>query len=65
MILLSVICYSVPMKSPVIVAKCCRNILWCQGCVDKWYSEADQMTKLCPICRAERDDNSQKFSRIS
>ena len=48
------ICHSVPMKPPVIVAKCCKNMLGCQGCVDRWYSGPDQMTKLCPMCRTDR-----------
>ena len=51
------ICHSVPMKPPVIIARCCKNMLGCQGCVDRWYSGPDQMTKLCPICKTDHAYN--------
>ena len=51
------ICHSTPMKAPVIVTKCCRNILGCEDCVNTWYSGPDAMTKTCPVCRRERGCN--------
>lgn len=57
------ICHSVPMKPPVIIARCCKNMLGCQGCVDRWYSGPDQMTKLCPICRTDRAYNDTMILR--
>ena len=47
------ICHSVPVRPPVIVTKCCRNILGCQVCVDTWYSGPEAMTMTCPMCCAE------------
>lgn len=41
-------------EPPVIVAKCCRNILGCSKCVTNLYSGEDALTKTCPLCRAER-----------
>ena len=32
------ICQDVPFKPPIIVAKCCSNVVGCQSCVDQWYS---------------------------
>lgn len=43
-----------PMKPPVIFACCCKSIVGCETCVDKWYGGEEGMTKLCPRCRAER-----------
>jgi len=48
------ICQCCPITPPVIVTKCCKNILGCQVCVDTWYSGEDAVTKTCPICRHER-----------
>jgi len=48
------ICHSTPMVLPVIVTKCCKNLLGCKTCVDTKYSGADAMSKSCPVCRAER-----------
>jgi len=51
------ICHSIPIKPPIIVTKCCRNILGCQECVNTWYSGPEAMTRTCPVCRAERGCN--------
>ncbi len=44
------------MKPPVIFARCCKQILGCQSCVDKWYRQdgEDSATRNCPLCRCER-----------
>ena len=57
------ICHSVPVRPPVIVTKCCRNILGCQVCVDTWYSGPEAMTRTCPMCRAERGCNETMVLR--
>ena len=48
------ICLTTPIKPPVIMSKCCKNILGCEECVNSWYSGEDALTKTCPSCRAER-----------
>lgn len=47
------ICHSTPLKPPMIVAQCCRNVLGCQDCSNTWYNE-ETLTKSCPICRSPR-----------
>ena len=48
------ICHCVPIKPPVIVTKCCKQLLGCQDCVSTWFSGDDALTKSCPLCRSER-----------
>ena len=48
------ICHASPIKPPVILAKCCNNILGCQVCANQWFSGPDALTKSCPICGMER-----------
>ena len=48
------ICHQSPMKPPIIMAKCCRSIIGCNTCVNRWYEGDDALTKLCPCCKAER-----------
>ena len=42
------ICLSVPIKPPVIMMKCCKTILGCETCSNKWYSGEEALTKTCP-----------------
>ena len=44
------ICHTTPLRPPVIVAKCCNNILGCQRCVDIWYSQDGRSPRACPLC---------------
>lgn len=48
------ICQGVPMKPPIILAKCCSSILGCQTCVDTWFSGPAALSKQCPLCKHER-----------
>ena len=48
------ICQVSPIKPPIIMAKCCTNIIGCQGCTDGWFSGPNALTKSCPICGTER-----------
>ena len=50
------ICSNTPMKPPIIFARCCKRILGCQSCVDKWYRREgeESTTRSCPLCRGER-----------
>ena len=48
------ICHSVPIREPIMVAKCCKSIIGCEECTDKWYSGDNGLTKRCPLCRADR-----------
>ena len=57
------ICHSIPAKPPLIITKCCKNMLGCETCVNQWYSGPDAMTKTCPICRAERGCNETMLLR--
>ena len=51
------ICHSVPVKPPVIMTKCCKNIPGCQECTNTWYSGPEVMTRSCPMCHAEQGCN--------
>ena len=51
------ICHSVPMKPPIIYARCCRSILSCETCVNLWYNGEEALTKLCPLCGQGRGYN--------
>jgi len=48
------VCHSVPIRPPVIITKCCKQILGCQDCMNTWYSGPQATTKTCPMCRADR-----------
>ena len=48
------ICHATPLKPPIIIAKCCKNIIGCEECVNTWYNGDNAMTKTCPLCRADR-----------
>ena len=50
------ICSRVPMKPPIIYTRCCKRILGCQTCVDKWFRGDDEEStrRSCPLCRGER-----------
>ena len=48
------ICQSSPFTLPIILAKCCSNILGCQTCMDAWFSGPEALTKVCPICKCDR-----------
>ena len=39
---------------PVIFARCCKNILGCETCVDNLYGGENGTVKRCPLCRSER-----------
>lgn len=39
---------------PVIVRKCCKRIIGCQVCTDRWYGGEDRMMKRCPLCHEEK-----------
>ena len=55
------ICHSV--KPPVIVTKCCKNVLGCESCINTWYSGPDALVKTCSACRAERGYNETMLLR--
>ena len=48
------ICLVTPIVPPVIATKCCKNILGCQTCADRWYAGEAGRRKLCPLCKHER-----------
>ena len=43
-----------PIVPPVIATKCCKNILGCQTCSDRWYAGEVSRRKPCPLCKHER-----------
>ena len=57
------ICHEVPAKPPLIVSKCCKIIIGCDSCVNKWYSGPDALVKPCPACRHERGYNETMMLR--
>ena len=48
------ICLKVPITPPIIMSKCCKTVIGCEGCVNTWYSGPEALIKTCPSCRAER-----------
>ena len=42
------------MNPPIIFARCCKNILGCERCVDNLYGGENGAMKRCPLCRSER-----------
>ena len=48
------ICKGSPIIPPAIFAKCCRSILGCSDCVEKWYEGEQGRLKSCPLCRSDR-----------
>ena len=48
------ICHQLPIKEPVIVAKCCKSIIGCEHCIHPWYAGQDVLTKTCLLCWAKR-----------
>ncbi len=48
------ICHVSPINPPVMITRCCKNIIGCELCVDRWYGGEDGRTKTCPLCRSER-----------
>ena len=48
------ICHGSPLRPPVIIAKCYKNIIGCEECINTWYNGENAMTKTCPLCRADR-----------
>ena len=48
------ICHTLPIKPPIIVAKCCKSIIGCEDCINQWYGGQDGLTKSCPLCRTDR-----------
>ena len=51
------ICHLAPIKPPVIMSKCCKTLLGCDSCVNRWFSGDDALTKVCPFCKSERGYN--------
>ena len=39
---------------PAIFARCCKTIIGCQRCVDRWYRGEAGLEKKCPLCRGDR-----------
>lgn len=57
------ICMAVPIKPPIIITKCCKNMLGCEACVNTWFSGPDALTKPCPLCKSERGYNETMVLR--
>ena len=43
--------------SPITMASCCKKILGCKSCVDRWLQERD----ICPHCRSTDIEESVVF----
>lgn len=46
-------CLGIP-EPPVVTTKCCKSILGCETCVNRWYSGPTALRKQCPLCKSER-----------
>ncbi len=42
-------CHKSPITAPVIYTRCCKNILGCESCVDRWYIGSEGRTQSCPL----------------
>ena len=43
------------MSPPVIFGRCCKSLIGCQACVDRWFQgDGELMQQTCPRCRTER-----------
>ena len=51
------------MVPPVIVPKCCKTLLGCDGCINGWFSGEEALTKSCPACHMERGYNETMILR--
>ena len=56
------ICQGIP-TPPLIVSKCCKQLLGCESCVNDWFSGPDAMLKTCPLCREPRGRNETMLFR--
>ena len=45
------------MKPPLIYSKCCKSVIGCEDCINKWYSGNEALTKVCPLCGSARGYN--------
>ena len=45
---------AMPIVHPPIYTRCCKRILGCQTCVDRWYCGTDGINHNYPICCSER-----------
>ncbi len=48
-----IICQDI-ISPPAIFSRCCKYIIGCESCIDKWYEGESGRNKTCPRCRAER-----------
>ena len=50
------VCLLNPIAPPLIIGKCCKRIIGCQRCIDRWYlsSTEDAAMKSCPLCHGDR-----------
>lgn len=55
-------CHSIP-NPPLIVSKCCKQLLGCESCVNNWFGGPDAMLKTCPLCREPRGRNETMLFR--
>ena len=49
------ICCTSPIKPPVIFSRCCKRLLGCQECADRWFGGDEGVTRSCPLCRSDAD----------
>ena len=47
------ICHQSPMKPRIILPKCCKSIIACSACVNRYFDGDDALMKSCPNCREE------------
>ena len=57
------ICHCIPMKPPLIYAKCCKSIVGCEMCINKWYEGDEALTKPCPLWAQARGYNETQRIR--
>lgn len=44
------VCCSSPFKPQIIFSRCCKNIIGCSECIDRWFKD----NSTCPLCWSDR-----------
>ena len=47
------ICHDI-IRPPAIYSRCCKYLIGCEVCIDRWYEGDGGRNKTCPRCRSER-----------
>lgn len=46
------VCHVVPIRPPLIIAKCCKSIIGCEQCINEWYGGRRWIVKNLPTLQS-------------